>query len=317
MDGGLVFHQLLRLFIIMFLGYFLYKFKVIDTEFNKKLSSFLINVTLPATAISSVLEKQTDRNIKLVLSVFAIGFVMYIVLPVLGFIVARILRSPASQRGMYSFMMTFSNVGFIGFPITEALFGASAMFYTAIINIVFNLAIYSYGIILVNKDKISVSSEQSEGQSKVKLSAKDLISPAIIASVIAVIIYFTGVTIPADIASVINYLGDITSPLAMIIIGVTLAPMKLKTVFSDWRVYLFTVIKLIIIPIACLPLLKMVISDDTVLMILYILLQMPVANTSVLFANRFDINEELAAKGVFITTLFSVFTVPLMVNLCL
>ena len=118
-------------------------------------------------------------------------------------------------------------------------------------------------------------------------------------SVLAIVVYFLNLDFPQDIRSVVSSVGAITTPLAMILIGANLAAMELKSIFNDWHVYVYSVVKL------CVP-------DEFILNIIYILLLMPVANTSVLFATEFGGNEHLAAKTVFITTVMSIVTVPLL-----
>ena len=98
----------------------------------------------------------------------------------------------------------------------------------------------------------------------------------------------------------------------MILIGANLAAMDLKSIFNDWHVYVYSVVKQAVLPLLLWPVLKLCVPDEFILNIIYILILMPVANTSVLFATEFGGNEHLAAKTVFITTVMSIVTVPLL-----
>ena len=111
--------------------------------------------------------------------------------------------------------------------------------------------------------------------------------------------------------------GDITTPMAMLLIGSTLANIPLKEVFSELRIYPYTIIKQVIVPIIAYPILNMFISDSLILGITLIMISMPVANSAVLFATEYDGDISLAAKTVFMTTLLSVVTIPLIVALFL
>ena len=115
------------------------------------------------------------------------------------------------------------------------------------------------------------------------------------------------------ITDTINMVGSITSPSAMLLIGCPLAKMDIKKVFSNIRIYPWTLIKQIAIPLLLWVPLATVIKNETLLIVAYILTAMPVANTAVLFATNYDSDVDSASRGVFITTLFALITVPLCV----
>ena len=304
MEIEIILHQMLQFFIVMFLGYLLFKVKLLDHDFIKKLTKFLLNVTLPATIFSSVLEAGSERDTGAVAEVFLIGLAVYIVLPVLSLAVVKLMRLPRQDRGLYAFMMTYSNIGFMGFPLMEALFGHTAVFYAAIVNVLFNISVFTCGVVMMNAGK--------GGGSGAGLKWKNLLSPGISMSVLAIVVYFLNLDFPQDIRSVVSSVGAITTPLAMILIGANLAAMDLKSIFNDWHVYVYSVVKQAVLPLLLWPVLKLCVPDEFILNIIYILLLMPVANTSVLFATEFGGNEHLAAKTVFITTVMSIVTVPLL-----
>ena len=89
MEIGIILHQMLQFFIIMFLGYFLSKVKLVDHDFIKKLTKLLLNVTLPATIFSSVLEADSERDPGGVAQVFVIGVIVYAALPVISFVIVK------------------------------------------------------------------------------------------------------------------------------------------------------------------------------------------------------------------------------------
>ena len=148
---------------------------------------------------------------------------------------------------------------------------------------------------------------------KNSFNIKDMLTPPVIASVLALIVYFTHITLPELITSSITTVGDLTSPLAMIIIGSSLANIPLKEVFTEIRIYPYTVLKQIILPIAIYPLLAIFIKDPLILGVTLIMIAMPVGNSAVLFTTEYGGNISLAAKSVFMTTLSSVLTIPLIV----
>ncbi len=307
MDIKILANQLIELFLIICTGYTLYKVKIFNTEVNKKLTKLLLNVSMPALILSSVLEQTERPPSSEVLVVFAAATAMYLILPVISIILVKVMRIPKPRQGLYMFMNTFSNVGFMGFPIINALYGATAVFYTAIINVMFNLSVFTYGVVMVNY----------AGGEKTPFSVKKLLSPGIIGALLALLIYALNLRFPAPIESFIGTLGGITTPLAMLMIGSTLAAMDIKSVFNDARVYVFSIIKQLVIPIALFFAARFFIHDEFILGIVFIMLLMPVANTAVLFATEYGRDEGLAAKTVFITTAMSVITIPLGVWICM
>lgn len=307
MDVFVILMQMIQLFLVMALGYFLFKVKILDEEMNKRLTTLILSVTTPAMIIGSVLNTTVTQSLNDVLFVFLIGFMTYIVLPIIGFIIVKIMRVPKNQQGLYIFMTVFSNIGFMGFPVMKAIFGNSAVFYTAIFNMIFNLFVFTIG-----NQMLSYGTGR-----KTQMNVKNILSPGVVASLVALFLYFTKIQFPDVIASTVNMVGDITTPIAMIIIGSTLATIPVKEVFTEFRIYPYTLIKQVIVPVIVYPLLKMFISDPLILGVTLIMISMPVGNSAVLFATEYGGDVSVAAKNIFMTTLLSVLTIPLIVALFL
>ncbi len=307
MDIQVILMQMVQLFLMIGLGYFLFKVKILDVELNKRLTTLLLAVTTPALIISSVLSTTEYLPFTDILFVFLVGILVYIVLPILGWILVKIMRIPLPQQGLYIFMTVFSNIGFMGFPVMKAIFGNDAVFYTALFNMLFNLLVFSVGTGIMG---------YGTGR-KMDFNPKDLLSPGVIASLVALVIYMAKIQFPNVISSTITMIGDITTPVAMLIIGSTLANIPLKEVFSELCIYPYTFIKQVIIPVLAYPVLRLFIQDPLILGVTLIMISMPVANSAVLFATEYDGDVSLAAKAVFMTTLLSIVTIPLIVSLFL
>lgn len=307
MDLQVIILQMIQLFLVIALGYGLLKIKILDVEFNKRLTSLLLSVTTPALIVSSVLSTTLEKDISKITFVFIVGTIIFIVLPILGFIIVKIMKVPTHQQGLYIFMTMFSNIGFMGFPVMKSIFGNEAVFLTAIFNMLFNLLVFTVGIVFMNYHSTA----------KIKMNARQLLSPGVISSLIALLIYLTEIQVPDVIASTITMVGDITTPIAMMLIGSTLATIPLKEVFNEIRVYPFTILKQIIIPIIAYPVLSFFIQDPLILGVSLIMIAMPVGNIAVLFATEYQKDVALAAKTVFMTTLLSIITIPVIVALFL
>lgn len=306
MDISIIIDQLITLFILIGLGYFLRKVELMPVDFNKRLTKLLLNVTMPALIISSVLSMEERPALSNIGISFVASILIYTLLPLIGFIFTKILFVPKSQVGLYIFMTTFLNVGFMGFPLINALLGNEAMLYTTIVNVTFNICSFSYGVILITMGQ----------NSEIKFSLKTLLTPGFILSLAALVIYFIDPKLPSSINQAVSYVGNLTTPLAMLVIGTSLANIAFKEVFTDWRLYIFTILKQVLLPIAVSPILKLFIADKVLMYVIFILISVPIANSSVLFATEYNADEKTAAKGVFISTLFSLISIPLVVMLC-
>ena len=302
MDIKTLITSMVELFIIIFVGYFIYKAKIVDDNFTKKFTKLVIDVTLPAMVLASVLTLEERQELYDVITAIAVAAALFfVVLPGIGFFLAKLIRAKKEQIGLYTFMNAYSNVGFMGFPVIEGLCGSVGLFYAAIFNLIFNLSTYTLGIWMMNKGR-----EDAE-----KFNVKRLLSPGVLLSALSIVIYFLDIKFPTVITETIESIGSITSPAAMLLIGCSLAKMDIKSVFTEVRIYPWTIIKQLIIPLLLWFPLTMIIKNELVLNVTYVLIAMPVANSAVLFATNYGGDSELAAKTTFITTLISLITVPI------
>ena len=302
MDIQVILNQMIILFLIMVIGYITNKAGILDQTQNQKMSSLVLNVTSPALILSSV-RTPTNGSLNSVIQIFLISIAIYMLLPIVGILISKIFKIPKEDRNLSQFMTIFSNIGFMGYPVIQSIFGEKALFFAAICNLVFNLVCYSYGVYLIS------------GSGKLSFDFRQLINPGIIFSIIAIIIYLTKYQMPQIIGETSNLIGSMTVPLAMMIMGSSLAEIPIKEVLNDIKIYLYTIIKQILIPILFWWVLKFIIQDPTILGVLVILIAMPVGSIAIMFCDQFGGNTTLASKSVFITTLSSVFTIPVLVYL--
>ena len=301
MNISVIINQMLVLFMVMIIGYIANKKKILDADMDKKLSSLILNITAPALILSSVVNRSKDGDPKLVVNMFILSIILYTILPLIGILLAKILNVPEEDRNLYQFMTIFSNIGYMGFPIIQSIFGNEAVFFAAIINLVFNVFCYSYGIYLLSNSN------------KLSFDIKKLINPGIIVSIIAIMIYIINMKVLLIIKETVSMIGPITTPLAMMLIGSSLAQIPIKEVFSEKKLYLYTFLKQIVIPIIFFLILRYFVTNELILGIVIITSAMPVGTIAIMFCNEYEGNINLASKSIFITTLSSVVTVPILV----
>ena len=307
MDINVIIGQMIVLFSLMGLGFLLYRLHIFDLETNTKLTTFVLSITTPCMVLDSVLKTEKYSDVRTIFTIIGIALFTYIIMPFIGLLISKILRIPYDQEGLYIFMTVFSNIGFIGYPIMRAIFGNDSVFHTSLFGMVFNIMVFTLGVYLIGIGR----------QGTNKLNFKNLLTPGVICSFLALILYIFHVRAPSIVSNFTGMIGDMTTPLAMIIIGVTLGAMNVKEVFNELRVYIYTIIKQLILPIIVYPAIAFFIKDPYLRGLTLIMIAMPVGSSAVLFTNKYGGDSELAAKTIFMTTLISVFTIPLIVYLFL
>lgn len=299
MDIMIIVNQLIQLFIMIAVGFILCKINFLTLEFNQYLTKFVLNVTMPCMIMASVM---TSSNVALALKdILYASIIVVVLLPILAYLLVNILPMK-NNKGLYMFMMMYPNVGFMGFPLMQAMFGKESLLSTAMITMVFNISLFTLGIIVMNYGS----------HHKTQINLKTLVSPGIISSIIAMIIYFMKLTIPVVISEPINLIGNMTTPLAMMIIGATLSTFPIKDIIIDIKPYTFTILIDLLIPIILYPVIKLLITSQMIMGVTLIIVAMPVANSAVLFAKAYHQDEFMAAKTVFISTILSIITIPIL-----
>ncbi len=291
------------LFIIVVLGYALCKLGYMGEDFDRKLSSIVVDVTCPLLILSSVMgESLPDRT--LILPLLGVGFLTYVLLLVFGFFVPRLIAADRDDQGMIGFALMFANVGFIGYPIVSSIFGAKAVFYAALLNMPNTFFIFTAGVMLV-KGEYSVR----------KLNLKLLFSPAMIAAFVAALLVALDVHTPEIVARPVTMVGNITVPAALMIIGSSMARLPLHDIIGSPKVYVASVVRLGVVPLSLYFFFKVCGVSDIVNEINTVVIAMPVASFGTMFCMKYGRNPALMTEMTFITTVGSIFTIPLITML--
>ncbi len=295
--------KMIVLFVAILVGYGVTKLGVLNKEANKMLSSLIVNLANPLLIVSSVMTGERLLSNLQVLALTGVAAVCYAFLIGTSFLIPRLVRAPRQDAGTYRFMYIFSNIGYIGYPVVSALFGQSAVFYATVFVLLFQLLCWSYGVHLI------------EGEARFRFSLSVLKSPCVIAALLSYVIYFTGVQFPASVCESVSFLGNLTTPLCMLVIGCSLAQMPLKTVFARWRIYVLAAVKMAAVPLLAYAVLHRIVTNELILGVTVVILSMPVATNVPIICCQYHQDEELGASGVFLTTLISMATIPLMMQL--
>jgi predicted permease len=292
------------LFVIVIVGYMAGKLGYMGGDFDRKLSSLVLNWTCPALILSSAMTGELPDR-RFILPLLAISVVTYVVLTGVAFWLPRFLTKRKEDEGVVGFAMMFGNVGFMGYPVVASIFGHEAVFYAAVLNVVNTFAVFTVGTVLVT-GKTEV--EGPRFQKKVLYG-----SPMLSAYLTMLIVALQIENIPAFISQPLTMIGNITVPAALLIIGSSMSQLPLKALMGNTTVYVTTVMRLAVVPIAMYFLCMLLGFDHYVVNINTVVIAMPVATYGTILCLKYGRDTSLMAEVTFITTLLSMITIPLLV----
>ena len=286
------------LFVYMMIGYVACKKEYFDQEFGKKLSWLVVNVANPMLAISAVVnnEEQIAKKDFYVTVLLAICFYAFFL--ILAQILPRLIGVQKSDIGVYKMMTTFNNIGFMGFPVIAAAYGNGALIYAVPFSIMFNILCYTWGI-------------QTLCGGGEKGNWKRIINIGTISGIISIVLFFMQIPVPKMICSLSAGLSNLTGPLSMLVIGISIAAMELKDLFTDVKLLKFAFIKLLVVPVAAMLLVCRVIDNQLICEVFLVMMATPAASMCAMLSQQYGGDYELAAKGVALTTILSVVTMPI------
>lgn len=305
MDIKDVINPMIVLFLLLLVGLLAQKLGMMDAQVNKKLTKIIMNICQSCMIFSAIVSIESEVTAGRVLYVLGFSCVTYVILIAIGLAATFIMRVKAGDRGIFRFMFIFGNVGFMGIPLISSIFGAEGVFYVSLFGIVFNILVYTLGIILMT------------GGEKRPFSLKQLVNAPMAGVALGLIFLATGFRLPEPVMDAVGRLADMIVPASMMVIGCSLGGISIKAMLSDWRMYIFTPIKLVAAPVIVWAALRLVITDQLLLGVITVLAAMPVASLATMFTIEYGGDEALASSYVSFTTFVSVATIPLVCYLLL
>ena len=291
---------MIMIFMIVMVGLFAAKKNLWSSDMDRKFSIFIMNVTMPALILASVMGKDLAIERSELLSLIVVAIVNYIVLIGLALLIPKIWKVNHAREGLLRFMVAFGNVSFIGYPVCDAVFGPKAVFCASVLNIPFNLFVFTIGVAFING-----------GKAKSAFSPKMIFSPCVVASLIAILIAIFQISLPEPVGQWFHLLGDLTIPAALIIIGSSLSNIPVRDMLGNRFVYAVTALRLFITPAIVFAALYAMGVDAFVRNVAVVLSAMPVATNGIMLCLQYGKDERVMTQGLFITTLLSVVSIPL------
>lgn len=299
MELTIVLQQMLVLFSMMSVGFALRRQGVLDQKGNGLLTRLILDVALPAAIITGVAGAPGERENAHLFYVIGLAFLLFFLFCLVAIPATWLMRPKREDFGALASVALFPNIAFMGFPLMMALYGPESMFYGVLVNLVFNVFALSIGVKLL-------------AGSQAKMSLKLIFNIAMNASLVGIALFVLNITLPPVINIPMTHLGNMLTPLGMLLLGSILGGMDLKSVFSGWRIYAASFVKLLVVPVVVYLVLIQI--TDNVLMIgsMVIMSAVPTAPRTAMLAVRFGGNTELVSQGIFISTILSIAAFPLL-----
>ncbi|MDU7338968.1 MAG: AEC family transporter [Clostridium sp.] len=286
------------MFLMMGLGYLCYYKRIITSRGAAQLTNLLLYIVGPCliiTALQGNSGSVSTGNILLTIGLFLVGMIAAAIAMQLLF------RSQSPKRaGMLRYGVVYTNCGFMGLPLAQAILGNAGVVYASACLVAFNLLTWTHGYLLLG----------GGGDDRRQMLKNALLNPGTISFAVGLPLFAFSLQLPEPIMATMDSVGAMNTPLAMIVVGTYLAQLKIKEIFSDREVLKVTVLRLVVVPAVFLVPLWLLQPDSGVLITTVLLMAAPVGMNSVLFAIKLGNDVPLACKMVAMSTLLSIFTMP-------
>lgn len=298
--------QVAILFLLIVAGFIVKKLGVVSDHINDEMGKFIMQVTLPAFIIVSMDYEFSYQALLESFQLIVMSFVVYLGAIILSFVLVKALKIKRHETmDVYQYALTFSNVGYMGYPVVSLVYGTTGVFYAAIYNLSFNILVWTYGIYLMTRHQ----------KHRTKISGseriKNILNPGIVAIIIGFILFLTPFRLPGPLFETLQMVGNTTTPLSMMFIGFLLSEVKWQDLFETWKDYVVIFVRLLVLPLLVYGGLRFFGYSDYMLGIPVLIAAMPAAANAAIFASLYGNDAVLSSKLVFISTLLSVATVPL------
>ncbi len=296
----------LQMMVLIILGFVLRKTRVIDERVQTGLSNILVHAVLPFNLISSS-QYEYSREMILALIAVAGAALCYFTFSIIGMrIMIGKMKMEDPEKRVVLMTSIFMNTGFVGFPLLGAIFGAKGLLLASCYNMVFNIFMYTYGEHKLSRKKANLRNL--------------LVNPVTLATIAALILFIIPWRMPVRLKDTIDIVGNMTVPLAMIMIGSTLTTVDIKKLVTDKLCYLSTAMRLIVFPAIMLGAVILVrhyinmmpVTATTIVM----MTALPCGSMNVIFSEKFNCAPKLCARIFAQTVVVMIATIPFFLWVC-
>lgn len=293
--------QVLVLFVLIAVGFLCGKKGLLTESSSQRITDIVLYVVTPCVMISAF---QREFTFELLGSIFiAVLCASLIFTGSILFTKLIFHDKDESRNRVLGFGTVFSNCGFMSLPLQKAILGDDGWFYGSIFVAVFNVFVWTYGLVSMSGDRK-------------QMSVKKLIfNPGIAGVFAAVVLFVCRIDLPYIISQPVDYLAALNTPLPMLIIGFYLSQADFRKAFTDAGAYAAMGVRLVGIPIVATFIMALFKVESTILVAFVIACAAPTAATTTMFSAKYNRDTELSVSIVASTTILSIATMPLVVAL--
>lgn len=306
MSIWLVLEKVSIIFALVLLGY-VYS-KLTKQKDSSAISKLVLNVSVPASTLATITTADYNAIKDELLILIIVSTCISAVTLALSFPFTRMLKmkSPA-EKAVYRSALFFNNYGFMGWPICQLLFGSEGFLYAVLYAIPLHLLVYS----------ITPALMSAAGENKKIFDKRMLINIPLFATITGLVVLICGLTLPANVTDFLGMVGVTQTPLSMIVIGMILASANFKEILVGIKPYIYSLIRLLILPVAAFFVLRWIGLTGLLLSVPVVITAMPSGAMVVVLAQKHEADPLLASRLIVISTLLSVVTIPLISMLIL
>ena len=294
--SGIIF-QMISLFVMIFAGYASARAGLITPDFRRGLSSLVLSTAFPCCIVSAVLQSGGAPSDMIVALGVSVAF--FALMIALAAVLVCVVPTPKEERNLDQLLLVFTNLAFMGIPIIQALYGVEGVAMLSMFLLVFNFLVFTYGVMLL------------DGNGGINL--KQLVNPGVISALIALLFGLTGWRLPSPVESALASIGSINTPMAMMIIGASLAHSDIRAAFTNPRLYRVAFLRLIVMPLVFIGLALIVPINRMLAGLCVIVAAMPIAGNCSMLSDIYTPEDMTSSHATIVSTLISGVTLPLLV----
>ena len=294
-------NQILKLFLFMALGYAFNKSKLYPPEFSSILSKLEVHVFMPALVFNTFSANFRLSVLRENSAYLVAGLILLLASFALALVLSRVFARDRMTRDVYVYAFTIPNLGYMGYPLVEAVFGETALFHMMILVLPFNLFIYTIGMYILNPRR------------EMKLTT--VLNPTMIALAIGAVFGIAQWKLPSFLSAACDSASACMAPSAMMLAGYVLAKSPLKEMGRDWKIYAASLVRLIGIPALAFAGMRLCHVSTEIILIACAMLAMPLGLNTVVFPEAFGGDSATGSKACFISNILGLVTIPLVFSL--
>jgi len=299
---SIVLNQVVVMFILMAVGFFCFKIKILNDSGKRQLTDLLLLVVNPLVVINAYqmpFDKKLASNL---LIAFLLAAISHAIAIAIAYISIRSKKN-SIRAPIERFAIIYTNCGFMALPLIQALFGIEGVFYASAYITVFNVLTWTHGYIIMS------------GKRDKKAILKAFSSPVVISVVVGIAMFFLKIKLPLVLGDSVAFLASLNTPIAMLVTGISLAQVNILSAFKSLRLYYAVFIMNLVVPLVAMCVYLFLPFDDNIILVNLVATACPCAVTTLLFATKFDRDVEYASKLLTLSNITCIITIPLVVFL--